>query len=68
MASIAPHRVRTITEFHRLTKLSGPLHPLITLIDYAEVRLPDERNGISAVFDFYSISVKRGLNFKMNCV
>ncbi len=65
MAATAPFRVRTITEFHRLNNLPGPLHPLISLVDYAAIRHPEERSGVSVVFDFYSISVKRGLNFKM---
>ncbi len=64
MASIVPLSVRTITEFHRITKISGPLHPLISLIDIAEIYLLEDK-GVSAVFDFYSISVKRGLNYKM---
>ncbi|MET3982088.1 AraC-like DNA-binding protein [Mucilaginibacter sp. UYP25] len=65
MTSIVPLRVRTITEFHRITKLSGPLHPLISLIDISEILMQEQPNGVSAVFDFYSISVKRGLNYKM---
>jgi AraC-like DNA-binding protein len=65
MSSVAPYRVKTITEFHRLNNLPGPLHPLISLVDYAAIRHPQDRNGVSVVFDFYSISVKRGLNFKM---
>ena len=65
MSSVAPYRVKTITEFHRLNNLPGPLHPLISLVDYAAIRHAQERSGVSVVFDFYSISVKRGLNFKM---
>jgi len=65
MAGSAPIRVKTITEFHRLNNLPGPLHPLISLVDYAAIRHPEERSGVSVVFDFYSISVKRDLNFKM---
>jgi len=65
MTGVAPYRVKTITEFHRLNNLPGPIHPLISLIDYAEIRHPKDRNGVSVVFDFYSIAVKRDLNFKM---
>jgi AraC-like DNA-binding protein len=65
MSSVAPYRIKTITEFHRLNNLPGPLHPLISLVDYAAIRHPQDRSGVSVVFDFYSISVKRGLNFKM---
>ncbi|MGZ3810419.1 MAG: hypothetical protein ACXVJN_01765 [Mucilaginibacter sp.] len=65
MSSIAPLRVKTITEFHRLNNMPGPLHPLFSLVDYALIRHPQERSGLSVVFNFYSISVKRGLNYKM---
>jgi AraC-like DNA-binding protein len=65
MSGIAPYRVKTISEFHRLNNLPGPLHPLISLVDYAAIRHPQERSGVSVVFDFYSIAVKRGLNYKM---
>ena len=65
MTSTAPHRIKTITEFHRFNHLPGPLHPLISLVDHAAIRHPQELKGVSAVFDFYSISIKRGLNFKM---
>jgi len=65
MAGEAPYRVKTITEFHRLNGLPGPLHPLISLVDWATIRHPQERIGASVIFDFYSISVKRSLNFKM---
>jgi AraC-like DNA-binding protein len=65
MAAATPFRVKTISEFHKINNLPGPLHPLISLVDYATIRHPQERSGVSVVFDFYSISVKRGLNFKM---
>lgn len=65
MSRVAPYRVKTITEFHRLNNLPGPLHPLISLVDYAMIRHTQERSGLRVIFDFYSISVKRGLNYKM---
>jgi AraC-like DNA-binding protein len=36
-----------------------PAHPLISIIDYSKTK---DAPGISVVFDFYSISVKRGVN------
>ncbi len=65
MANAEVIRIKTITEFHRINRLSGPLHPLISLVNYVSIKHLQEHNGISAVFDFYSISVKRGLNYKM---
>jgi AraC-like DNA-binding protein len=65
MAGTEPFKIKTITEFHRLTGLNGPLHPLISLVDYAQIKIPSEQQGIGTIFDFYSISIKRGLNYKM---
>ncbi|MGY4539763.1 AraC-like DNA-binding protein [Mucilaginibacter sp. UYNi724] len=65
MSSAAPKHIKTITEFHRITGLAGPSHPLISLIDYSKIRIPDGQYGVGTIFDFYSIAVKRGVNFKM---
>ncbi len=59
MKSKKPIRVNTITEFHRLVGLPMPEHPLISIVDYTQVKEPA---GISAVFGFYSVSLKRGAN------
>ena len=57
--------IKTIHEFHRSRALPPPMHPLISVVDYADVRLAPERMGVSWVFDFYSISLKRNLNGKI---
>ncbi|MEJ7559311.1 MAG: helix-turn-helix transcriptional regulator [Pedobacter sp.] len=59
MASGTPLRIETITQLHRLLEFPAPQHPLISIVDYAQVK---EVPGVSAVFDFYSISLKRGVN------
>jgi AraC-like DNA-binding protein len=65
MANTKPRRVKTISEFHRLLDLPPPEHPLISVVDFSKVRLSSENNVTSLVLDFYSISVKRGVNGKM---
>ncbi len=52
-------RIQSITELHRLQELSSPHHPLISIVDYAQIK---EAPGMSVVFDFYSVSLKRGVN------
>ncbi|HEY8898541.1 MAG TPA: helix-turn-helix transcriptional regulator [Niastella sp.] len=52
-------RVKTITEAHRLAGLPMPEHPLISVVDCKQVK---EDPGISAICDFYFISLKRGCN------
>ncbi|SJZ98348.1 helix-turn-helix domain-containing protein [Sediminibacterium ginsengisoli] len=58
-------RIKTISEFHRLRGLMQPEHPLISVIDYSNVQRPADIAETNWVFDFYQISVKRGMNAKM---
>lgn len=57
---MVPTRIKTISEFHKLRGLPQPEHPLISIIDYGKLG-PVEGGTASFVFDFYSISVKRGV-------
>ena len=58
-------RVKTISEFHKLKGLTKPNHPLIRVIDYGAIECISEINAKNWVFDFYHISIKRGLNAKL---
>jgi AraC-like DNA-binding protein len=60
-----PIRVKSISEFHRMKGLPPPEHPLISVIDYASIACVKEIETINWIFDFYNISVKRGLNGKL---
>lgn len=61
MAGSQPIRIKTISEFHQMHGMPKPEHPLISIVDYAALQV---RPG-STVSDFYSISVKRGVDGKM---
>lgn len=50
------HRIRTISEYHRVMGLPKPEHPQISVIDYGAVKLPC-RTNMSLVFEFYAISL-----------
>lgn len=52
-------RIKSISDLHRLRGLPPPQHPLISVVDYAKMSLPE--TGDSIVFDYYSISIKRGI-------
>ncbi|MDR2824035.1 MAG: AraC family transcriptional regulator [Prevotellaceae bacterium] len=60
-------KIKSISDFHRLRNLPEPEHPLISIIDYADLKFSKEEKGhtLSAIFDFYSISIKRNLNGKL---
>ena len=59
-----PTRIKTISEFHRLRGLPKPEHSLISVIDYASIDRPANIGEESWIFDFYQISVKRGIDGK----
>ncbi len=58
-------RIKTISEFHRLRGLSQPEHPLISVVNYAEMQRPADIAETNWVFDFYQVSIKRGTNAKL---
>lgn len=54
-----PYRITTISTFHELLGLPRPEHPLVSVINLAEIQsLPEALLG-SRTFDFYTISLKR---------
>jgi len=56
------HRIKTISEFHRLRGLPKPEHPLISIVDYSKIVRSADIGELSWLFDFYQISMKRGIN------
>lgn len=65
MTGIKTKRVKTIVEYHQLRGLPKPEHPLISIIDYSDIKRSPDISEINWVHDFYMISVKRGLNAKL---
>lgn len=56
--------INTITEFHKLSGLPKPEHPLVSLVDYSLVQYQTNENEISWVQNFYSIGLKRNIQGK----
>jgi AraC-like DNA-binding protein len=65
MAGKQLKRIKTISEFHRAKGLPPPEHSLISVIDYGVIPCVSDINTANLVFDFYQISIKRGLNAKL---
>jgi AraC-like DNA-binding protein len=65
MKSIQPTRVKTISEFHSLKGLPQPKHPLISVINYADIKCIAEIEAKKWIFDFYNIAIKRGVDAKL---
>jgi AraC-like DNA-binding protein len=64
MKNLQPHRIKTITEFHRLRQLPKPEHPLISVINLETLDHLRLEEPVSLVFDYYSISLKRNFSGK----
>ncbi|MCF0054837.1 AraC family transcriptional regulator [Dyadobacter sp. CY356] len=64
MSNILPHRFKTIAEFHKYRGLPKPEHPLISVIN---VELMNELGveEFQSIKDFYSIALKRNINYKV---
>lgn len=59
-------KLKTIKEFHQTRSLDPPEHPLISIVDYADVKMLPEYFDCSWTFDFYLISLKKNIGGKVN--
>lgn len=62
MAHIKPHRIKTISEFHRYNGLPNPEHPLISIVDYATMYQNTSEDSDTLLLGYYAISLKRGVS------
>lgn len=56
-----PVRLKSISELHRFNNITPPNHPLISLIDYSEIKPTPVYNELKWVQEFYTISIKRNV-------
>jgi len=59
MSAIEPYRIKTISEFHHLTGLPRPEHPLISVINMEDVKRSSGKMPANRILDFYTITLKR---------
>lgn len=57
-------RIKSISEFHKFRGLPKPVHPLISIVDYASIQHHSGMEETSWMFDFYQVSVKKGIDGK----
>jgi AraC family transcriptional activator of pobA len=57
-----PYIFNSISELHRALGLPKPLHPLLSLIDYGDIKSDTEEIAKGMVLNFYKVSYKK--NFK----
>ena len=64
MTNLKPHEVKTVSEFHRLTGLPVPEHPLLSVTNFDSFIQKPFNEPVSFIFNFYSIYLKRISNAK----
>jgi AraC-like DNA-binding protein len=64
MKSKTIYTFNTISEFHKMSGLPKPEHPLVSLVDYGLVEYQTDEKEISWVQHFYSIGLKRNIQGK----
>lgn len=58
------HTFSTISQFHKMSGLPKPEHPLVSLVDYGLVEYQTDENEIGWVQHFYTIGLKRNIQGK----
>jgi AraC family transcriptional activator of pobA len=64
MSDDRPYSIKTITEFHQLRGLPGPVHPLISIVRFEDMRYL-ATSPRSWVLDFYAIALKKNFQAKL---
>ncbi|MXV15656.1 helix-turn-helix domain-containing protein [Hufsiella ginkgonis] len=59
MERIKRYHFKTISEYHKLAGLPKPGHPLVSVVNMQDVKIPLTGGGLSMIYDFYSIALKR---------
>ncbi len=60
-----PYVINSISELHRLLQLPKPAHPLVSVINFADVKCVDDEKMRSIVYNFYSVCTKKGYKGKV---
>jgi hypothetical protein len=57
--------IKNITEYHRLMQLPKPQHPLVSVINFADIKRKENITVSSFTHGYYSIALKQVFNGKM---
>lgn len=64
MTDHRPQHIKTITEFHKLRGLPGPVHPLVSVVRFEDMKHA-ANHPRSWVLDFYAIALKSNFHAKL---
>jgi len=60
-----PYTINSIPDLHRLLELPKPSHPLVSVINLAEIKCYLDTSMKSWIYNFYSICIKKDFKGKM---
>lgn len=60
-----PQQFNSISELHQALGFPKPLHPLVSLVDYADITTPAEELPKALLLNFFKISYKKNLTGKI---
>ncbi|WP_343330826.1 helix-turn-helix transcriptional regulator [Polaribacter staleyi] len=55
---------KKVSDYHKLANINAPEHPLISLLDYSQVKYPNEVKSLKWRQDYYTIGLKRNVAHK----
>ncbi|WP_106792187.1 AraC family transcriptional regulator [Aquimarina sp. Aq78] len=55
---------KKVSDYHKLANIAAPEHPLISLVDYSQVRYPSDIEELKWKQDYYTIGLKRNVAHK----
>lgn len=60
-----PYMMNSISELHRILELPKPEHPLISVINFGQIKCYSDQALRSVCYNFYCIALKKGFEGKM---
>ena len=60
-----PEKFNSISELHKALGFPKPLHPLVSLVNYADIKTPYDELPKVMLLNFYKISYKKNLTGKI---
>ncbi len=60
-----PYLINSISDLHRLLELPKPEYPLVSVINFDEIKCFSEERLSSVIYNFYSICIKRDFKGKV---
>lgn len=64
MKKAAPYKIESISELLGLFNLPKPIHPLISVIDFEDLKFDSNEIWRSFYYDFYCVAIKKGASGK----